>query len=320
MREPAFIKQNVEKWKQFEQSIENTNNTMPDVQADLFIQLTDDLSYSKTFYPNSKVTAYLNTLTAKIHQIIYKNKKESYARIINFWRYELPTLFYNSHKQLFWSFIIFAIAAFIGVISSANDVAFSRLILGDDYVNMTLENISNNDPMGVYKSSSGNNMFALIPLHNIQVSFYTFILGIFGGIGTVYQLLLNGIMLGTFQYFFYEHGFFIDSLLSIWIHGTLEISSIIIAGCAGLVLGNSLLFPNTLSRYDSFVKGVKQGTKIIIGILPIFLVAGFLESYITRLTNLPNFVKLTIILSSLAFIIGYFIIYPIHLNKNKPLL
>jgi uncharacterized membrane protein SpoIIM required for sporulation len=190
-----------------------------------------------------------------------------------------------------------------------------QLILGDQYVNMTLENIKKGDPLGVYNSSDQATMFVQITFNNIFVAFRTFIFGLFASFGTLAMLFYNGVMLGTFQYFFYERGLLLEAVLKIWIHGTLEISVIIIAGCAGLTVGNSLLFPGTFSRLDSFKKGIKQGMKIAIGLVPIFIAAGFLESFVTRLT-LPPIVSGSIIGISAAFIIWYFVLYPITLNRT----
>jgi uncharacterized membrane protein SpoIIM required for sporulation len=139
-------------------------------------------------------------------------------------------------------------------------------------------------------------------------------------VGTVLVLFYNGIMLGSFQYFFYTHGLLVTSALTIWIHGTLEISAIVIAGCAGLTMGNSLVFPQTYSRLDSFLIGARKGLKIVIGLVPIFVMAGFLEGFVTRHTEMPVLLKLFIIFSSLALIIFYFIIYPIQLEKNGKIL
>ena len=82
-------------------------------------------------------------------------------------------------------------------------------------------------------------------------------------------------MLGSFQYFFFSKGLGFQSVLVIWIHGTLEISAIVLAGAAGLILGNSFLFPKTYTRMASIQKGAKDGLKIVIGLIPIFIVAAF---------------------------------------------
>ena len=317
MREVTFLKRNAEKWKQVEAFLNSKEKVDADILAELFIELTDDLSYSRTFYPQSKTTQYLNSLTAKIHQSIYKTKKERKERFVQFWKYEAPLLFYKHRKEILISFLIFVIAMIIGVLSSAGDSGFVRLILGDSYVNMTLENIDKGDPMAVYKKMNGVDMFLGITFNNIRVSFFAFIMGLIFSFGTAWILLRNGIMLGAFQYFFHIHNLLVDSVLVIWIHGTLEISAIIIAGAAGLTLGNSFLFPGTYSRRQSFMIGSREGLKMIVSLMPIFIIAGFLESFVTRHTGMPIYVSLTIILCSLAFVIWYFIIYPSILFMRK---
>lgn len=312
MREAAFVKRNTDKWRDIEQN----PTTDPDELTDRFVELTDDLSYARTFYPHANVTRYLNGLASQMHRGLMQNKREERGRFVTFWKYELPTLFYQSHRLLFVSFIVFLTACVLGWVSAANDSTFVRLILGDSYVNMTLENIKKGDPLGVYGGSDQATMFLQITLNNIGVSFRAFVMGLAASFGTIVMLFYNGVMLGSFQYFFYERGLLLDSVLKIWIHGTLEISAIVIAGCAGLTMGNSLLFPGTYSRLESFKRGAKQGLKIVIGLVPIFIMAGFLESFVTRLT-LPPAVSAGIILVSAAFIIWYFIIYPIQLNKRS---
>jgi len=317
LKEVQFIKNNSERWREVELFLsKKTSIHDPDKLAELFIQLTDDLSYSKTFYPQSKTTQYLNSLTSKLHQSVYKNKKEKRSRIISFWKNELPEIFFTRRKELLISLMVFFIAVVIGVVSSEGDTGFVRLILGDSYVNMTQENIKNDDPLAVYKKMNGVDMFMGITFNNIRVSFYAFMAGLLLSVGTILLLLYNGIMLGTFHHLFYSKGLLLKSLSIVWIHGTLEISSIIIAGAAGLILGNSILFPKTYSRRQSFLISAKDGVKIIVGLVPLFFIAGFLESFVTRFTQMPIFINLTIIISSLSFIIWYVIIYPIKLNRR----
>lgn len=313
MREVVFVKKNETRWRMLENNI---SNLTPDELAENFIELTDDVAYARTFYPNSNTERYLNALLSKFHRIIYKNKKEKKDRFITFWKYEVPLKVREHHKKLLYSLIFFTIAVLIGAFSAAKDDTFVRLILGDGYVNHTLQNIEDGDPMAIYKGGSSTSSFLLITLNNVRVSFFAFVAGLCFSVGTVYVLMQNGIMLGSFQYFFYEKNVFLDSVLSIWIHGTLEISAIIIAGGAGLVLGNSILFPKTYSRSKSFKKGATDGLKIIVGLVPIFIIAGFLEGFVTRYTDMPVFLSSGIILVSLAFVVFYFIIYPIRLEKR----
>jgi len=207
---------------------------------------------------------------------------------------------------LFYSFIITLTAFAMGIISTLGDHTFVRLILGDGYVNMTLENIKKGDPMGVYGSLDPLTMFLAITFNNIKVSFAAFASGIVFSVGTVFILLQNGIMLGAFLTLFYQHNLLGSSIMVVMLHGTLEISAIILAGGAGLRMGNSFIFPGTYSRLASFKMGAKDGLKVVMGLMPIFVMAGFIESFVTRYSGMPEVLKALIILASLFFIIFYF--------------
>jgi uncharacterized membrane protein SpoIIM required for sporulation len=312
MREALFVKQNSAKWKDFE----NLTANGPDELAERFIIITDDLAYAKTFYPKSKTTAYLNGLAAGFHQDIYKNKKEKANRFIYFWQFELPLLFNKYSNQILYSFIFFTVFFLIGILSAKYDNSFVRYILGDDYVNMTNENILKGDPFGVFKSQNEFLMFWMIAKNNITVTAVTYVLGITFSVGTLVNLFRNGLMVGCFQYLFISKGLGMQSVLVIWIHGTLEISTIILAGAAGLILGNSLLFPKTFTRFISLKKGALDGLKILLGIIPIVVAAAIFESFVTRHTEMPTWLSSSILIVSFLFIVWYVIIYPLYLART----
>lgn len=316
MREAAFVKQNKEKWVAFEKVIHFNSKINPDKLADFYIQLTNDLSFAKTYYPESKTLLYLNSLATQAHQKIYTNKKESKNRIVSFWKTEFPLFFKKYHTTLLYSFLLFFTATAIGVISALNDTNFVRLILGDAYVNKTINNIAEGDPTAIYKSGSEMGMFLGITINNIRVAFLAYAFGVITSIGTGYILFSNGVMLGSFMTFFYTKGVLFEATKTVWLHGTIEISVIVVAGCAGLIMGNSILFPKTFSRRVSFIKGAKDGLKVVVSTIPFFILAGFIEGFITRYSQMPVWLAFTIICGSLLFILYYYVIYPIILNKK----
>ena len=315
MKEIHFLQKNKSKWQMLESIINSKKAADPDKLSDLYIQVMDDLAYARTYFPKSATERYLNGLSAKIHFKVYRNKKENKDRFKKFWLREIPLLFGSIRNYLLISLLIFAASITIGALSSANDPTFSRLILSDGYVEMTLNNIEKGDPMAVYKQSKPVDMFLRITFNNIFVSFWAFVLGSVFTLGTVYVLLTNGIMLGTFHYLFYEHGLLLESLRVVWIHGTLEITAIIVAGAAGLILGSGFLFPGTYPRMYSFRKGAKKGTKVVVGLIPVFILAGLFESFLTRMTYVPMWASVLFISACLAFVIFYFVIYPRQVER-----
>ena len=312
MREGLFIKKNIDKWRQYQ--YERTAD--PDEMAARFTELVNDLGYSKTFYPHSKVTTYLNGLASKIYLGIYKNKKEKSSRIIRFWKTELPVVVRLHHKEVLYAFLIFILFCIMAAFSASHDQSFVRGILGDGYVEMTEENIANGDPFGVYKDDDQFMMFVRIAVNNIKVSFMVFIAGFVLSIGSVWMLLVNGVMVGSFQYYFFSKGLGWDSVLVIWIHGTLEISSIILSGAAGIILGNSILFPGTIKRVQSLRQGGKDGLKVLIGIIPLLVIAAMLEGFVTRYSTMPKYISISILAISFVFIAWYFGLYPLLVEKK----
>ena len=314
MKEISFIRQNIEKWRALESVVETALKQDPGHLADAYLEITADLSFSRSHYPHSRITMYLNNLASALHNHLYKNRKEPHSRIWNFWKTEIPLVMYDSRKELLCSFLIFIVSVAIGCLSTLNDDMFVRLILSGGYVDMTLQHIEEGNPMAVYDDMSPVPMFFYIVFNNVRVSFTVFVFGLLTGFGTGYMLLYNGIMIGTFQTFCFQQHIGMESLMAIWLHGTLEISAIIIAGAGGLALGSGWLFPGTYSRGYAFRRSAIRGLKIVVGTVPVLVIAGFVESFLTRYTSAPNVLRGGFILLSLAFVIYYYIYLPKQLS------
>ncbi|MBL7711178.1 MAG: stage II sporulation protein M [Chitinophagaceae bacterium] len=312
MREGQFIKKHKERWDQYQQAPAED----PDELARRFAYLVDDLSFAKTFYPASNTTRYINTMAAKIYLDIYKNRKEKSQRLLTFWTTELPLILFRYRRTLFVSFLFFVSFFLLGVLASAMEPDFVRMVLSMDYVDMTEQNIANGDPFGVYKDGDPFLMFLFIAWNNVRVSLMMFGSGIFFGLGTLYLLFHNGVMVGAFEHMFYQHHLGAEFFLVVFIHGTLELSAVVIAACSGFVLGGSILFPGTYTRAQSLRRAAKDSVKIIVGLIPVFVIAAVFESYVTRHTEMPLWLSLFILVSSLAFILFYFVLYPVRVFQN----
>jgi uncharacterized membrane protein SpoIIM required for sporulation len=318
MKETSFIEQNKKKWQRFQQLAANEAGD-PEELADLYSDITDDLSYAQTFYNRRTVRVYLNQIAQGIHNLVHKERSDSFRKFFTVWKTSLPLEIYRSRKSLFFALCVFLFWAIVGAITTHSNPDFPRLIMGDGYVEMTLKNIAKGDPLGVYHDDNQWAMFFRITMNNIKVAFYTFIFGVFFTIGTHIFIFNNAIMLGSFQYFFQLKGLLLTSFLGIWIHGAFEISAIVIAGGAGITLGNGLLFPGSYTRLQGFQLSAKRGLKIMMSLVPFLIMAGFLESFVTHnYQSLTEWSKWTIILCSFGLIIFYYIIYPIIVARKHP--
>ncbi|QNM86388.1 stage II sporulation protein M [Polaribacter pectinis] len=320
MREVAFIKQNKEKWLEFEQGFTNKEKKSPDDIANLHIKIMNDLVYAQTYYPKSKVTVYLNKLAKTSFDKVYHSKRKDKNPLLYFFFDQVPLLCYKYKKYIYLSFIVFFCCFFIGLLSTFNDDAFARQILGNNYVDTTLENIESGDAMAIYKGGSNWGTFIGIYDNNQRVGLNMFLSGLFLGIGTAFYIIYNAIMVAVFQAFFYQHNSFFDSIKGIWIHGTYEIFSMIIEAAAGYIIGASILFPGTLKRIQSFKIGIREAFYIFISTIPFTLVAAILEGYITRYSNImPTILCFLIIGVSLISISYYYLILPFKVARKHQL-
>jgi uncharacterized membrane protein SpoIIM required for sporulation len=312
VREGLFIKKNKDRWQRIEK---NSLHTLMSWLKILY-NLVDDLAYAKTFYPNSHVTRYLNKLASGIYLGIYSNRKEESNRLVNFFKYDVPQTVMKHHKKILLALIVFFIFFFIGFFSSLKDDGFVRLVLGDSYVEMTEQNIEEGNPFNVYADSNPFFMWVRIMINNIMVSFSYFFRGILFGIPSIAALAKESIRLGAFEHMFYAKDLGGQAIVTVLLHGLLELTAIIITCGAGVVMGTSFLFPGTKKRIDSLREGAKDGIKIVVGLMPVFMIAAFIEGFITRYYKMPLYLSLSILIVSAAFIIFYFIIYPIKLKKS----
>ena len=310
MRESVFIKQNIVRWRDYQRRLENPSGEAPDTLAQMYTELTSDLAFSRTHFPDSTITVMLNAMTLKLHNEIYSGHQEKWSRLLTFWTREVPQAVYDNRKSMLAALVVFVVFLLVGIASLLNDADFARLILGDYYVDMTIENIKNGVPTDVYSQGSEAESFMGIMLNNLRVDVLSISMGIFTPFATALIIMYNAIMVGAFTFFFFQYGVFGEALLAIMQHGTLEISTMVLSGGAGFVMGSGWLFPGTYSRMLSFRRKAKEALKIALSVFPVTIVAAFIEGYLTRHTEYPLAFRVAVIVLSAAFIVFYYILLP----------
>ncbi len=120
-----------------------------------------------------------------------------------------------------------------------------------------------------------------IMTNNLSVSFMAFATGICAGIGTLYMLFFNGILLGVIGTACWIAGMSIQLWSFVAPHGVLELPAIFIAGGAGLRIAQGLLFPGLLPRKESLMQAGRQGIRMIVGVVPMLIIAGVIEAFVS---------------------------------------
>jgi len=314
VRESDFIKNNEIKWEKLDKTTIPQNDDL----VTSYSEVSEDTSYARTYYKNRSIRVYLNYLLGKLESDLMNKRSKLDRNFGQFWKYTIPKAMYQARKVLLLAFLVFLVFTIIGYYSAASDNNFTREVFGDSYVTMTLQNIEKGDPMAVYKQQEPLEMFFQIAFNNIRVGLFAFALGCLFGIGSLFSMLLNGIMIGAFMHFFYSRGLSGDFNLAVWMHGTFEIAMLIIESAAGFVMGLGLVNKGNYTTQQSFYLSSKKGIYILIATIPFTIFAAVIESFVTRYTEIPNYIRAGFIIACLLFTLYYFVIYPFLLNAKKP--
>lgn len=283
----------------------------------IYRSVSADLSRARVMNLSSDVQVYLNNLLVRAHNQVYQNKRNRWADVFDFFYREFPRLVRKQILYVMLAIIIFAIPMGISYFMTLEDVHFAQLettkgqpIVSDEMWNMIEHRQMWTDSVQHYSSTFSS----LIATNNIRVAILAFILGITFGVGTSYVLCNNGLMLGTV--FGVCHTYGMDGRLLAFIapHGVLELTAIFISGGAGLLLGKALLFPGQYKRLDALRLAAKDAGGMFGGCVPLLLVAGLIEGFISPRTDIGANLKIAV---SLATGIGLLLYLFVPREKNS---
>ena len=218
---------------------------------------------------------FLNQLLARAHNLIYMGRSTPARGILRFYGAEFPRIFRQTWIYTALAFMLFLAGATAGFLTSLADPSFQRFFLGPDMSNtIDRREMWTHSVLTIKPLAS-----SAIMTNNLSVSFTMFAVGILGGIGTVYLLAMNGVVLGVIGAACWHAGMSQQLWSFVAPHGALELPAVFIAGGGGLLLARGLLFPRELPRAESLTLYGGQGVRLALGIIPLLLVAGTLEGF-----------------------------------------
>ncbi len=266
----------------------------------LYRQIAADLAALREDRASVQFTLYLNQLLARAHNTIYSAHRASPSAIVDFFRYDYPRIFRQNLNYTLAAFLIFLLAGVVGAAITYHDPDFKVKILGPGMVDtidrhqMWTQSIVGIKPMA---SSS-------IMTNNLSVSFMAFASGITGGLGTIYMMIFNGLLIGVIGTACFYSGMSLQLWSFVAPHGVLELPAIFIAGGAGLRLAHGLLFPGFLPRRESVARAGAEAVRLLLGSIPLLFVAGIIEAFVSP-TSIAVAVKFGMAASLFTLLVTY---------------
>jgi len=243
----------------------------------LYRQIASDLSTVREDTASRQISDYLNQLLGRAHNLIYMGRKTNAAGIVQFFRVTYPRLFRENLAYPLTAFLIFLAAAIVGTALCFSDPGFERYFLGGRMIDTIEQHRMWTQSVVSIKPLASS----FILTNNISVACATFAMGILAGLGTVYMLFFNGLLIGVIGTACWQAGMSRQLWSFVAPHGVLELPAIFIAGGAGLLLARGLLFPGTMPRRDSVVEAGGRAVRLVLGVIPMLVIAGFIEGYLS---------------------------------------
>ncbi|KMK75066.1 stage II sporulation protein M [Alkalihalobacillus pseudalcaliphilus] len=319
MNVKQFVKQNRNDWKQLEQYIHKMQRNKKHVSANdidefqlLYQKSAQNLSYSQTFYPEADVTNYLNGLVSKAHNLLYKDQISSWKQLRDFFTTKFIKLLTEQWHMVLIAMFLFTLGGIGGYVVVASDSLLLYSLLPPEIAQGVRP-----DQLGAGHDHIDSALMSTeILTNNIQVAFLAFAGGITFGLLTAYVLVYNGILVGALAGLFWHYNMTYEFWAYIVPHGVIELIAIFIAGGAGLLMGYKLLVPGGHSRMYQLKEQAKRSVQLLLGTIPLFIIAGIIEGYITP-GNFSLEVKYLVAFLTLAGLIAYVVIGNVLVRKRE---
>ena len=295
-----FIRERKGEWQRLERiaakfrpgrSADLTRDELWDLSR-LYFAAVSDLSLLKSSQlgqnPDDEVVAYVNGLVIRVHRIVYSRPSGSrWVSVVKFLSTEFPRALARNLVYIGFSAGVMILSALAGFVIGVQEPNFVELLVPDRLI----ETVERGDVW--FKG-----LYAVAPMasshlmtHNISVTFLTFAAGITFGVGTIYLLGLNGLLLGTIAGLCYRHHLSLQLWSFVLPHGSMELSAIVLSGAAGLILGHALVDPGPYRRLEFLSLRSRDAVTMALGCVPLLACAGVIEAFFSP-SPLPVWLKL----------------------------
>lgn len=266
----------------------------------LYRQSAADLAALREDPGSVQFARYLNQLLVRAHNTIYSGHRANPRAMLSFFWNTYPQAFRRNLNQFLFATAVFAVGGVVGALLTLQNPDFKVKLLGPQMVE-TIEKheMWTHSIVGIKPVAS-----SAIMTNNMTVGFTTFAFGITAGLGTLYMMAFNGLLIGVIGVACGMSGMSLQLWSFVAPHGVLELPAIFIAGAAGFRMAQGLLFPGVLPRKDSLTRAGLEAVQLVLGTIPILIVAGLIEAFISP-TDLPVALKFSLAAALSALLWAY---------------
>ena len=260
--------------------------------ADDYRLLAHDLARVRTLLPDSRAREYLEAAYARAHATLHHGAWRAGSALLTLFRDELPGVVVALAPYIVWSSAIFVLTVVAGYALVHRYPELIALFASPDLIaSVEHGRLWTAGLLNVVPSSV---LSAQIVANNIVVSLVAYCAGFFFGLGTLYILGLNGLMLGAVFAFVSRHGLAGQLLAFILPHGCVELSVMCLSGAAGAAVGEALIRPGQATRIESFRVAAVSSGKLLAACAVLLAGAGLIEGFVSPDPRFPLWSRIAI--------------------------
>ncbi|MFZ0908348.1 MAG: stage II sporulation protein M [Candidatus Acidiferrales bacterium] len=252
----------------------------------LYRQTASDLAAVREDITSPQLAAYLNQLLGRAHNLIYMGQRPKISGIVKFYSQTYPQIFRETLPETLLAFAIFMVTGVAAWAITIHDPAFAHRFLGPQMMETIEQRKMWTQSIVTIKPAAASG----IMVNNMVVGFVTFAYGITLGIGTVWMMALNGILIGVVGAATWKAGMASQLWSFVAPHGVIELPAIFIAGGAGFEIARGMLFPGLLPRGESLARAGGRAARLLLGTIPMLFVAGIIEAFLSP-SDIPHALK-----------------------------
>lgn len=314
MNPDQFYHDRQEVWQRFAHLLERSQKSLQQFSpkevthlGQLYRTVASDLALAQREFPNHRVTIYLNQLVAQGHAVVYRGEPLAMRRLRRYFTHGLPQVFrQTAHFTLVAALLLCLPALLLGLVVYADPEA-ARVFLPAN-VQQLIPLVEQQELWVDIPVTERPYFSSVIMTNNIRVSFMAFAGGMTAGLFTVYIMVFNGLLLGGLTGLTAHHGVGWELWHFVIGHGVIELSTIFIAGGSGLMLGWAIINPGLLSRRDALMLAARKALYLIVGCIPLLIIAGLIEGFISPNDNIPPLLKWAVGIGSGLLMFAYLLL------------
>ncbi len=273
----------------------------------LYRATTSDLAVAQRDFPRHQVTAYLNQLVGRAHATVYRSEPMAYRRLVQFVTAGYPRAYRRAWPFVLVAALLFLLPAVLAGLGIYFEPQAAHWLLPEEHQQL-IPLIEQKELWVDIPLTQRPFASSFIMQNNIRVAFLAFSGGVLCGLMTIWVMVMNGLVLGGITGLTAYYGMGFDLWTFVIGHGMIELSVIIIAGGSGLMLGWGLLHPGLLRRRDSLALAARQAVTLLSGCVPLLVIAGLIEGFISPAEGLPWVIKWSVGLGSGVLLYAYLLL------------